>query len=75
MRWFDLMGMQRHLKAIGIFSRLKLRDGKPGYLGDIPRTLSYVTAVCNRHPELTDFCLFLRDRVQERATTSLGKAA
>ncbi len=45
MRWFDLMGVQRHLKAIGIFSRLKIRDGKTGYLKDIPRTLQYVCQV------------------------------
>jgi len=42
LRWFDLMGIQRHLKAIGIFSRLNHRDGKSGYLDDIPRTLNYV---------------------------------
>ena len=42
MRWFNLMGIQRHLKAIGIFSRLNIRDGKPGYLKDIPRTFEYV---------------------------------
>jgi len=41
-RWFNLMGIQRHLKAIGIFSRLNIRDGKPGYLKDIPRTLAYI---------------------------------
>jgi hypothetical protein len=45
-RWFNLMGVQRHLKAIGIFSRLKIRDGKSGYLQDIPRTLEYVRYVC-----------------------------
>ena len=45
MRWFNLMGIQRHLKAIGIFSRLKLRDGKSGYLKDIPRTLEYLRQV------------------------------
>lgn len=45
MRWFNLMGMQRHLKAIGIFSRLKIRDGKTGYLKDIPRTLEYLRQV------------------------------
>ncbi len=43
--WFNLMGMQRHLKVMGIFSRLNLRDGKPGYLKDIPRTLGYVREV------------------------------
>ena len=50
--WFDWMGLQRHLKAIGIFARLHHRDGKPGYLADIPRTLDYVTAVSGRYPEL-----------------------
>ena len=45
LRWFNLMGIQRHLKAIGIFSRLKIRDGKLGYLKDIPRTLAYVKQV------------------------------
>ena len=52
LRWFDLMGVQRHLKAVGIFARLHLRDGKSGYLGDIPRTLGYLRAVCSRYPEL-----------------------
>ena len=62
-RWFDLMGLQRHLKAIGIFSRLHLRDGKSNYLGDIPRTLNYVTSVCAAYPELAEFNDFLRDHV------------
>ncbi len=52
LRWFDLMGVQRHLKATGIFARLNHRDGKPGYLGDIPRTLGYVQQVSARYPEL-----------------------
>jgi aminoglycoside/choline kinase family phosphotransferase len=65
-RWFDLMGMQRHLKAIGIFSRLKLRDGKPGYLKDIPRTLGYVTTVSRSYPELFAFLDWLETRVQPR---------
>jgi len=62
-RWFDLMGLQRHLKAIGIFSRLHLRDGKSNYLGDIPRTLNYVTTVCAAYPELAGFNGFLREQV------------
>lgn len=62
-RWFDLMGLQRHLKAIGIFSRLHLRDGKSNYLSDIPRTLNYVTTVCAVYPELTEFNDFLRQHV------------
>jgi N-acetylmuramate 1-kinase len=52
LRWFDWMGVQRHLKAIGIFARLWHRDGKPGYLKDIPRTLGYVRAVSGDYPEL-----------------------
>jgi len=52
MRWFDLMGIQRHLKATGIFSRLNFRDGKSGFLQDIPRTLGYVADVSARYPEL-----------------------
>ena len=45
LRWFDLTGIQRHLKAIGIFSRLKIRDGKSRYLKDIPRTWGYLRQV------------------------------
>ncbi|MHB8454042.1 MAG: aminoglycoside phosphotransferase family protein [Acidiferrobacterales bacterium] len=52
LRWFDLMGVQRHLKATGIFARLNHRDHKPGYLADIPRTLGYVLEVSARHSEL-----------------------
>ena len=59
LRWFDLMGMQRHLKAAGIFARLNHRDGKPGYLGDIPRTLGYVVEVAARHADLAAFGEFI----------------
>jgi len=52
LRWFDLMGVQRHLKASGIFARLWHRDGKRGYLNDIPRTLDYIRAVLPTYPEL-----------------------
>lgn len=61
LRWFDLMGVQRHLKATGIFARLNHRDGKPAYLGDIPRTLGYVAAVSARHAELRGFAALLAD--------------
>jgi aminoglycoside/choline kinase family phosphotransferase len=54
LRWFDWMGVQRHLKAAGIFARLFRRDGKPGFLGDIPRTLGYVIEVSARYPELAE---------------------
>jgi hypothetical protein len=62
-RWFDLMGMQRHLKAAGIFARLHLRDGKSGYLADIPRTLSYIGSVCEHYPELAEVSQFLQQQV------------
>ena len=51
LRWFDFMGMQRQLKVCGIFARLYHRDGKPGYLQDIPRTFRYLQAASARYPE------------------------
>ncbi len=66
LRWFDLMGTQRHLKAIGIFARLNLRDGKPGYLRDIPRTLGYVLDVADRYSELAGLRDLLRARGVDR---------
>lgn len=62
-RQADLTGMQRHLKAAGIFARLHHRDGKSGYLKDIPRTLDYVVEVCARYPELASFGHWLEARV------------
>lgn len=61
LRWFDWMGLQRHLKAIGIFARLKYRDGKAGYLTDIPRTLGYVMQVSARHADLQPLNALLHD--------------
>ena len=63
LRWFDLMGLQRHLKASGIFARLWHRDGKPGYLPDVPRTLGYMLQVVADYPELAELDEFLRTRV------------
>lgn len=60
-QWFDLMGMQRHLKAIGIFARLHLRDGKSDYLKSIPRTLNYVVKVCENYPQLNEFQTIVKD--------------
>jgi aminoglycoside/choline kinase family phosphotransferase len=48
------MGVQRHLKAIGIFSRLNIRDHKPGYLQDIPTTIKYVIATCHADEALAE---------------------
>jgi len=58
-QWFDLMGIQRHLKATGIFCRLNYRDGKPGYLDDIPRTMRYVQSISGKYDELKPFNLFI----------------
>lgn len=54
-RWFDLMGLQRHIKAAGIFARLKYRDAKPAYMNDIPLTLEYIHDISARYPELSCF--------------------
>ena len=51
-KFFDLMGIQRHLKAVGIFTRLNYRDGKSIYLNDIPRTLEYILTVAENYPEI-----------------------
>ena len=60
---FDLMGTQRHLKAIGIFARLNIRDGKSGYLQDIPRTFSYMQKVASKIPELSAVAAWLDSEV------------
>ena len=60
---FDLMGVQRHLKAIGIFSRLKYRDGKDSYILDIPRTINYVYTTAKNHPFLDPLYQFIHQYV------------
>lgn len=62
-RYFELMGVQRHLKAAGIFARLNHRDGKPAYLEAIPRTLSYVTEFDGRYDELQPLIEVIRQQV------------
>ena len=52
LRWFDLMGVQRHVKVLGIFSRLFHRDGKAEYLDNLPLTLKYIQSTCAHHAEL-----------------------
>jgi N-acetylmuramate 1-kinase len=63
LRWFDLIGVQRHVKVLGIFARLWYRDGKPGYLRDLPLTLDYVRDTSARYTELGDLARFLEERV------------
>ena len=71
LRWFDLMGVQRHLKASGIFARLWHRDGKAGYLPDVPRTLGYVEQACGRHLDLAALGVLVRERVLPAMRASL----
>ncbi|MBE0439282.1 MAG: phosphotransferase [Gammaproteobacteria bacterium] len=58
-RWFDLMGIQRHLKVLGIFCRLNYRDGKTNYMNDLPLTMHYVKQVASQYPELDKLSRFL----------------
>ncbi|QLE84410.1 phosphotransferase [Shewanella sp. Scap07] len=62
-RWFDLMGMQRHIKAAGIFCRLNYRDHKPAYMADIPMTLSYIIEVAAKYSELSAFGEWVEQKV------------
>lgn len=68
-RWFDLTGLQRHLKVLGIFCRLWYRDGKRGYLADLPRVWRYVRSVASAYPELRDFLALLERWVGDRDLT------
>lgn len=58
-KWFDFMGMQRHIKVLGIFARLSIRDKKNGYLKDIPLTLKYVIDAANRYDETKELATLL----------------
>ncbi len=82
--WFDLMGLQRHLKVLGIFARLFYRDGKSQYLKDLPLVFRYVQNVINKYPQTIEFSKFFnsilapafaRARAERKADTEvLGKA-
>ncbi|HEY3731823.1 MAG TPA: phosphotransferase [Steroidobacteraceae bacterium] len=63
LRWFDLTGVQRHIKVLGIFARLWYRDGKHGYLADLPRTLAYVIDAAARYDEVSAFSRWLQRRI------------
>jgi aminoglycoside/choline kinase family phosphotransferase len=65
-RDFEWMGLQRHLKVLGIFARICYRDGKPRYLSDTPRFLRYVRDVADRYPELAALSR-LWDRIESLA--------
>ncbi len=73
LRAFDLMGAQRHIKVLGIFSRLWLRDGKRNYLRDIPLTMRYLVTVLPEHPRLAAFNAWLHVHILPRLDTSLAR--
>lgn len=64
-RWFDWTGIQRHIKVLGIFSRLCLRDNKPGYLQDIPTTYNYLVEATSLYPEFQKLHDLLDNQVRE----------
>ncbi|ASP37404.1 aminoglycoside phosphotransferase [Bacterioplanes sanyensis] len=74
-RDFDLMGLQRHLKAAGIFARLSIRDGKSGYLKDIPNTCRYLLDISARYPEFEPFHDWLQLRVMPELLQEVGESA
>jgi aminoglycoside/choline kinase family phosphotransferase len=61
-RAFEWMGLQRHLKVLGIFARISYRDGKPKYLADTPRFIGYATGVARRYRELAPLLPLLEER-------------
>jgi hypothetical protein len=61
--WFDLMGLQRHLKVLGIFARLWLRDGKNRYLADLPLVLRYTIEAASSHAQTQPLRQWLETRV------------
>jgi len=60
LKWFDFMGLQRHIKVLGIFSRLHLRDAKDGYLKDIPLVLKYTIETASRYAQTQELAKFLK---------------
>lgn len=65
-RWFDLTGLQRHIKILGLFCRLCYRDGKPGYLNDLPRVLRYVLDTARRHADTAPLADLIEAMVGDR---------
>lgn len=71
-RDFDLMGLQRHLKVMGIFCRLFIRDKKSRYLADIPLVMNYFLDVAGRYPELQEFVVWFQRKIEPAALMRLA---
>lgn len=65
-RWFDLISLQRHLKILGIFTRLNYRDNKPHYLPMISRVLNYMSKTCEDYSELSHFKEILNNQIKPK---------
>jgi aminoglycoside/choline kinase family phosphotransferase len=74
LRWFDLTGLHRHVRVLGQFYRLWYRDGKPGYLADVPRVYHYVVSVAQSYPELADFVALIERHAEGRDLTQVASA-
>jgi N-acetylmuramate 1-kinase len=68
-RDFEWMGVQRQLKVLGIFARLAHRDGKAGYVDDMPRVMRYLRRACARYPEFDPLAALL-DALEDRSRVS-----
>jgi aminoglycoside/choline kinase family phosphotransferase len=70
LRWFDWMGLQRHIKVLGTFARLYLRDGKSAYLEDLPRVIHYVLEIADTYagetPAFADFSTWFTAQLAPR---------
>ena len=74
LRWFELAGLQRHIKVLGIFARLWYRDCKSGYLADLPLTLEYVRDTAARYTELADFSAWVERNLVPRLAAANARA-
>jgi aminoglycoside/choline kinase family phosphotransferase len=74
LRWFDLMGLQRHIKVLGIFARLFYRDGKSQYLRDLPRVLAYTRDTASMYPETAAFAEFIARRIDPKFQAAQRRA-
>jgi len=71
-RDFDLMGLQRHLKVLGIFCRLAIRDQKPGFLADLPLVMRYFTEVAGQYRQMAPLLAWFRQQLEPRARQKLA---
>jgi N-acetylmuramate 1-kinase len=72
-RGFDLVGLQRHIKVLGIFARLYYRDGKSQYLKDLPRVLRYASEVAAEYAETAEFADFIAKRIEPEFLNAQGR--